>query len=339
MLNKQNKKIIILGFLVVFATLMFLFSAKSTFDKKQNEADIFFENQKKLGRLIKLDGVYKAYSVFEKIFYNYEPSSRHYLGHFMGQQAYKILGEKGFDVCDFGLDYGCIHGFVIAGINEKGNGFINTVMDKCKSIDPKKVERVSCIHGVSHTILSLKGYGVGDLTWALAQCDKTLAIDIATPEACYSAVFMEYNLMSLDGTRDGNWAVSRVFDPQNPVFPCNNLGFKYQWSCFSELSSFWSNNFNMDFPRMANYCSEANLNLSEKGCFWGLGRTMADLYKYDVPKISSECLKISPKNMLFSCIQGAAVVIQNNIGKTIPEICNVVVQSEKSDCTKSLLTN
>jgi len=301
--------------------------------RKAYRTSDFFENQKKLSLKIKIEGIYKTYEYFRENFATYEPASSHYLGHYLGEQAYKLLGENGFDVCDFGLDYGCIHGFVIAGINEKGSGFFDTVMDRCKNIDQLDLKRSSCIHGVSHTVLSLKGYAFDDLKWSLDRCDEPLKDDeFAGPRACYSAVFMEYNLMSLDGEKNGNWFVTRPLDSKNPLYPCEDLTAKYQWACYSEMSSFWMNNFGPDYERMAGYCKSATIKHSKEGCFWGLGRAMSDIYRYDVDKVGLECQKISPPDMIYSCIFGAGIVIQNNGNKEAPKLCDFLSGGEKSMC-------
>lgn len=327
----MTKKILWLFLLIVL--IVFYFVTLGTPKRTNYRTNDFFENQKKLSVKIKTEGIYKTYDYFRKNFATYEPSTSHYLGHYLGEQAYKILSDAGFDVCDFGLDYGCIHGFVIAGINERGNGFFDTVMNRCKNIDPLDLKRSSCIHGVSHTVLSLKGYTFNDLKWSLGKCDTLLEDDkFDSPGACYSAVFMEYNLMSLDGEKNGEWFVTRTLDTNNPTNPCEDLGAKYQWACYSEMSSFWMNNFGPDYERMARYCKSATLKRSKEGCFWGLGRAMSDIYRYDVEKVGNECRKISPNDMLYSCIFGASIVIKNNGNPDAPFLCDYLTGEEKEKC-------
>lgn len=311
----------------------FFFSFKVNTKKPENPGDIFFDNQKRLGRMVRKDGPVKAYRYFHDNFKYYDPSTNHYLGHFLGEEIYRVMGDSGFDVCDFGLDYGCIHGFVIAGIGERGDGFFNTVMDRCMAIDPGNVKRGSCIHGVSHTILALKGYSNSDLNWALSKCDSTLKDGVlGDREICYSAVFMENNLMSLDGRKNGDWFITRKFDSKNPTYPCNKIDEKYAWSCYSELGSFWSNNFGIDFMRMAKYCDTAIGLNSKQGCFWGVGRTMSDLYKYDISKIGNECQRISSENTLPFCINGASVVMLNNGVNDAIKICEFTKNYDKNNC-------
>ncbi len=331
-------KIIGLVGLMALATCFFVFA---TFYKKPETAsNIFFENQKTLGRMIKSKGIYNAYFYFQKHFLEYDPSTSHYLGHFLGGEAYKIMTEKGFDVCNYGLDYGCTHGFVIAGINNEGPGFFETVMGQCKKIDKLDIKRDSCIHGVSHTILSLKGYSVSDLKWALANCDQVLAggyeADFIT---CYSAIFMENNLMTLDGAINGEWFVTRQFDSEKPTDPCDQIDAKYQWSCYSELSSFWSNNFGDDFERMSLYCKLATSEEALGGCFWGIGRTMSDLYKHDVSRVGRECQRISPEKVLPSCIEGASQVMLNNGVSNAANVCNYLSGEDKKNCSRFFREN
>ena len=331
-------KIYILCIVVIVGVLFFL--SKISVKKTTNPGDIFFDNQKKLGRMVRKDGIYKAYAYFSANFKSFDPSTNHYLGHYLGEEAYRSLGEKGFDVCNYGLDYGCTHGFVIAGINVKGEGFFQTVMERCMQIDPTEVKRGSCIHGVSHTILSLKGYSDDDLNWALNKCDKTLINGRPEdPVMCYSAVFMENNLMSLDGIKNGEWFVTRKFDSEKPIYPCDKLDEKYEWACYSELGSFWSNNFGMDFSRMAKFCNLATSVTAKNGCLWGIGRTMADLYKYDVPRIGKECQKISPADNLPSCINGASVVMLNNGADNASSICGYTSVRDTKNCTSYFQNN
>src|SRR5688572_8268744 len=142
MSSKSIKFILLL--LALILTILF-FVKSITVKKELSTSEIFLKNQKILGMLVKKEGVRKAYAYFRSNFKNYDPSTNHYLGHFLGEEAYRVLGEKGFDVCDFGLDYGCTHGFVIAGISERGEGFFKTVMDHCKKMDSSDIKRSSCI--------------------------------------------------------------------------------------------------------------------------------------------------------------------------------------------------
>ncbi len=331
-------KIIILSALMSLSTLFFV---GVTFIKKPvNASTTFFENQKRLGRMARMDGVYRAYTYFKENFKNYDPSTNHYLGHFLGEEAYRQLGQRGFDVCNYGLDYGCTHGFVIAGINEKGEAFFGTVMEECKKIDPTDVKRGSCIHGVSHTILSLKGYANSDLNWALKKCDEILVGgESDDPATCYSAVFMENNLMSLDGRKNGEWFITRKFNQDKPTYPCESLDTKYKWACYSELGSFWSNNFGQDFGRMSYYCNIAPVGDGRNGCFWGVGRTMADLYKYNIEKIGLGCQKITKTDTLSFCIQGASIVMLNNGANRASDICNYEIPKNKTSCRNFFLEN
>lgn len=297
---------------------------------KKDPSKQFASDQKKLGEMVNRIGIEKTYAYFKKTFFSYEPASRHYLGHYLGERAYETKGEGGFYVCDYDLDYGCIHGFVIAGINAKGKSFVDTVMNQCKAIPDNQTKRESCIHGVSHTVLSLKGYRIEDLRWALNRCDELLKDD--APPQCYSAVFMEYNLRSLDGEASGDWFSIREFDPLKPIDPCGDLELKYQQACFSELGSYWSNVFGSDYSRMAGYCDMAKITISRKSCYWGVARSMADLYNYDVKKIGEECARISSKEMHYSCIYGAAVVTFNNQAPNAVAICNYLEGVDKSSC-------
>lgn len=334
----MRTRIYILCLLVFFGMMFFV--SKISISRSTNPKDIFFENQRKLGRMVRKDGIYKAYAYFSANFKSFDPSTNHYLGHYLGEEAYKTSGEAGFDVCNYGLDYGCTHGFVIAGINEKGESFFQTVMDKCIQIDPTEVKRGSCIHGVSHTILSLKGYADSDLNWALSKCDTTLAKGRPEdPGMCYSAVFMENNLMSLDGIKNGEWFITRKFDSKKPIYPCDRLDEKYEWACYTELGSFWSNNFGDDFGRMSKYCDLATSTTSKKGCLWGIGRTMADLYKYDVVRIGKQCQSIALKSTLASCINGASVVMLNNGVSDASDICSYTSVEDKKNCESYFKNN
>lgn len=323
---KIDVKILLLILLILATPVLVI-----VFQKKNNsQIDEFAVNQKKLGEMVNKIGVEKTYAYFKKNFFSYEPASRHYLGHFLGQRAYETRGDAGFNVCDYDLDYGCIHGFVIAGINVKGKGYVDTVMNQCKSIPNNQTKKESCIHGVSHTILSLKGYKLEDLKWALNRCDEVLSDDV--PAQCYSAVFMEYNLRSLDGQSTTDWFTIRQFDQTKPTEPCGLLDLKYQQSCFSELGSYWSNVFGSDYSKMAGYCDSAKVLSSRKSCYWGVARSMADLYNYDVKKIGEECGRISSKEMHYSCIYGAAVVTFNNQAPNAVKICDYLEGSDKSSC-------
>lgn len=291
-------------------------------------------NQNELKKIISTKGIEEAYKFFKENFSKYDATSKHYVGHFLGQEAYRRMGDNGFSICDFGLDYGCIHGFVIAGIEEKGNGFIETAMNGCSSFKPDDVRRGSCVHGVSHTLLYLRGYSYDDLVWSLKRCDLMLADDeFVGPVGCYEAVFMEYNLRNLDGESTGKWFETRNLDKSKPLYPCDVVEDKYRSSCYSELGSMWSNNLGTDFSTMFLYCKQIQKSGHLKSCYWGVGRSMADDYEFDYKRVVAKCGEIEGWGMA-SCIEGAAVVLSNNGVKEAVTICSDLEPGYREQCRK-----
>lgn len=319
---------------LVITVLVFLFFGKLLYKPIPIGSNVI-ENQKQLKKIIDSKGINAAYKFFKNNFVRYDSVSKHYVGHFLGQEAYRVLGDEGLEICDFGLDYGCIHGFVIAGISEKGNTYVTTAMNRCSGFEPDDVRRGSCVHGVSHTLLFLKGYKDADLIWALSKCDDMLSGDeYVGPRGCYEAVFMEYNLRNLDGRYTGKWFETRPFDYNNPLAPCDRLEPKYRGSCYSELGSMWSNNIGTDFDKMATFCSLIKSKEDGRSCFWGIGRSMADDYNFDYRKVVDTCERVSG-DYYASCITGAVVVLSNNGVSASVEICETLEDDEILSC-KSL---
>ncbi len=314
------------SFIVIYAGINYPFTVRITND--------VLINQNELKKIIKTKGIDEAYVFFKKNFSKYDATSKHYVGHFLGQESYRIMGDKGLSMCDFGLDYGCIHGFVIAGIGEKGNGFIETSMKRCEDFDPNDVRRGSCVHGVSHTLLYLKGYSYNDLVWSLKQCDQMLSSDkFVGPVGCYEAVFMEYNLRNLDGESTGKWFETRPLDDARPLYPCDVIDNRYKNSCYSELGSMWSNNIGMDFSKMFSFCGGIINRLHLNSCYWGVGRSMADDYQFDYKRVETKCSEIKDGGKQ-SCIEGASVVLSNNGVKEAVSICSALDADSALRCKK-----
>lgn len=151
----------------------------------------------------------------------------HLAVHQIGFYAYKKYGLDAILNCKDYFLYACYHGAIIEAASDNGFEAIKKMTDKCKA---SPVRHFQCVHAAGHSILAIWNY---DLPKALETCDSIYEKDAQFPEAlssCHNGSFME-NLFGVHDWGTGK-ELKRDWLSDDPYFPCNAFGEKYQRGCW-----------------------------------------------------------------------------------------------------------
>lgn len=151
----------------------------------------------------------------------------HLVVHQIGFYAYKKYGIDSILKCKDYFLYACYHGTIIEAASDQGFEAIKKMTDKCKA---SPVRYFQCVHAAGHAIMAMWNY---DLPKALETCDSIYEEETEFPEAlssCHNGAFME----NLFGVHDWGTGKELVRDwlSDDPYFPCNYFGEKYQRGCW-----------------------------------------------------------------------------------------------------------
>lgn len=151
----------------------------------------------------------------------------HLVVHQIGFFAYKKYGVDSILKCKDYFLYACYHGAIIEAASDQGFEAIKQMTDKCKQ---SAVRHFQCVHAAGHSILAMWNY---DIPKALETCDQIYEKETDFPEAlssCHNGAFME-NLFGVHDWGTGKEPV-REWISEDPYFPCNHFGEKYQKGCW-----------------------------------------------------------------------------------------------------------
>jgi hypothetical protein len=224
-----------------------------------------------------------------------ESSKQHIRAHYFGEMLYKVSGPRSLVTCSSDFGFGCIHGFLIYFIGDRGTEAVKEANSIC--ISTYGALGTGCTHGIGHGIVEFLGNT--DVKRALSYC--SLTTQIRPLLGCTSGVFMEY--FTPAGGGDGR-PTTRVFDVKNPFDICPTIPTEFQQSCFYEVVAWWDQVLNGDIPMMASFCESITTKKHRQPCLLGLGyvagqRTYPDI---DAAKKSCEFLKV--KNDRVFCTAG-----------------------------------
>ena len=176
----------------------------------------------------------------------------HLVVHQIGFYAYEKYGVDSILKCKDYFLYACYHGAIIEAASDQGFEAIEKMTDKCKTFS---VRYFQCVHAAGHAILAMWNY---DVPKALETCDSIYEKENKFPEAlssCHNGAFME-NLFGVhDWGKDKE--VVRDWLSDDPYFPCNYFGEKYQRGCWLNQAARIYQMNNGDITKTSEICQEA----------------------------------------------------------------------------------
>lgn len=214
----------------------------------------------------------------------------HLVVHQIGFYAYQKYGTDSILKCKDYFLYACFHGAIIEAASDQGFEAIAKMTDKCKA---SPVRHFQCVHAAGHAIMAIWNY---DLPEALKTCDQIYEKDTQFPEAlssCHNGAFME-NLFGVhDWGKDTQ--VKRDWLSDDPYFPCNYFGEKYQKGCWLNQAARIYQMSGGDMAKASQICQEVGNDQYEVWCMDNVARQIHPLTNGDPAKSFELCQKAGPK--------------------------------------------
>lgn len=325
----KSKQLLLIFFIILGGAGFLLLLRFRNFQGKNNNNDSkvsFYQKERSnLSKMFQEKGVEVTYRYFKDNYTYYDSIFGHHLGHFVGNQIYKILGMEGLLKCDNSMK-GCIHGFVAKAVSETGMNFLPQGEAICQKRENSNLVE-SCYHGIGHGILILKGFTVDNLIQSLQMCDK-LRGDFTI--FCRQGVFMEYNFRF-----EHQSGISRELVTDDYFTPCTSLPQQYQAECYFQQSSWWSTVLPEQYERMGQLCDELKSSLHKEKCFQGLGFTLVEKKKYDPTAIAGECQRMPQKAAVLWCMQSAVRVLKTAKILGVEKMCDIMNNADRIICEQN----
>lgn len=256
----------------------------------------------------------------------------HLVVHQIGFYAYKKYGLDSILKCKDYFLYACYHGAIIEAASDQGFESIAKMTDKCKA---SPVRHFQCVHAAGHAILAIWNY---DLPKALNTCDELYEKDRQFPEAltsCHNGAFME-NLFGVHDFATGKAPV-RDWLSDDPYFPCNYFGEKYQQGCWLNQAARIYQMNQGDVAKTAQICQETGNDQFTTWCMDNLARQIHPLTNGDPAKAFELCKK-EGENWVNNCLVVNAGSFYSVGGRDQAIfICHGVEPDLKPECYQRLI--
>jgi len=214
----------------------------------------------------------------------------HLVVHQIGFYAYQKYGADSILKCKDYFLYACYHGAIIEAASNQGFEGVAMMTDKCKA---SSVRYFQCVHAAGHALLAMWEY---DLPEALKTCDQLYENETQFPEAlssCHNGAFME-NLFGVHDWGTGK-EQERDWISEDPYFPCNYFGEKYQRGCWLNQAARIYQMNNGDLVKTSSLCQEAGNEEYEAWCMDNLARQIHPLTNGDPAKSFELCKQAGQK--------------------------------------------
>lgn len=243
------------------------------------------EKRLKAGRkLVERVGVEEAMEILE-----HSPlphtGEGHLVVHQIGFYAYQKYGVESILKCKDYFLYACYHGAIIEAASSEGFEAIKKMTDVCKT---SPVRYFQCVHAAGHSINAIWNY---DLPKALETCDELYENETQFPEAlssCHNGAFME-NLFGVHDWGTGKELVREWLKDDDPYFPCNAFGEKYQRGCWLNQAARIYQMHGGSVEKTAQLCQEVGNDQYEEWCMDNLARQIHPLTNGDPAKSFELC--------------------------------------------------
>ena len=256
----------------------------------------------------------------------------HLAVHQIGFYAYQKYGVDSILKCKDYFLYACYHGAIIEAASDQGFEAITKMTDKCKASPTRYFQ---CVHAAGHSILAMWNY---DLPKAMETCDQLYEKETQFPEAlssCHNGAFME-NLFGVHDWGSGKEPV-RDWISDDPYFPCNYFGEKYQKGCWLNQAARIYQMNNGDLAKTTQICEGTGNEQYTAWCMDNLARQIHPLTNGDPAKSFELCQKEGP-NWYDNClvVNAGSFYSVGGRGEAI-FICQNVPGNLKSECYQRLI--
>lgn len=251
----------------------------------------------------------------------------HLAVHQIGFHAYKVYGKDAVLHCKDYFLSACYHGAIIEAASDEGTQVIKEMTDRCRHFAPTFFQ---CVHAAGHSINAIWNY---DLPNALKTCDELYETDTQFPDtltSCHNGAFME----NLFGVHD--WGtdkeLKRDWLSEDPYFPCDAFGEKYQKGCWLNQAARIYQMYNLDLAKTAQLCEAVGNNQYVAWCIDNLARQIHPLTESNINKVWQLCAQIGQHN-LETCVTVNAISYYSVGDRPLGiDVCNTLPQSPRSQC-------
>ena len=282
-------------------------------------------------KLVERIGVEKAQEILERSSLPHTGEG-HLAIHQIGFYAYKKYGLDSILMCKDYFLYACYHGAIIEAASDQGFEVIKKMTDKCKASSARYFQ---CVHAAGHSIMAMWNY---DLPKALETCDSIYETETQFPEAlssCHNGAFME----NLFGVHDWgtNKEVVRDWLSDDPYFPCNYFGEKYQRGCWLNQAARIYQMNNGDMVKTSELCQAVENEQYVAWCMDNVARQIHPLTLGD-PAKSFELCQQEGKDWYDNCLVVNAGSFYSVGGRDQPIfICQNVPPHLKNECYQRVI--
>ena len=244
----------------------------------------------------------------------------HDIAHFAGKLIFDEKGLEGISICTPVFAFGCYHGLLDSAFT-KNLDRLADAEKACAGIDGVNSGSYhSCVHGIGHGVASF--YKSKDLAASLRSCERLVE---DAQNSCFDGIFMEF----------GREASGNYYKKDEPLFPCNTLNIKYQYSCGRNIPSIMMTHFNLSFKEIATACNSSTASI-KNSCFTALGFLATYKGEGNVAKIKAFCTTLSSEEFISVCTTSAAgeVIFQQmtNWPTLSQDICQTLPEKNLQNC-------
>ncbi|KKQ35444.1 MAG: hypothetical protein US51_C0005G0007 [Microgenomates group bacterium GW2011_GWA2_37_6] len=256
----------------------------------------------------------------------------HLVVHQIGFYAYQKYGVDSILKCKDYFLYACYHGAIIEAASGEGFEAIVKMTDRCKE---SPVRYFQCVHAAGHSILAMWNY---DLPKALETCDSLYEKESDFPEAlssCHNGGFME-NLFGVhDWGKDKE--IKRDWLSEDPYFPCNYFGEKYQRGCWLNQAARIYQMNKGDVVKTAQICQEVGNPQYTEWCMDNVARQIHPLTLGNPNMTFQLCQQVGP-DWYDKCVLVNAGSFYSVGGRSEAiSICSQVPATIKPECFERLI--
>jgi hypothetical protein len=250
-----------------------------------------------------------------------------------GEALYEAYGIRGVGFCDEDSGFACYHGFFSHAISNEGI----KILSEAESFCTEKfgfVGGIGCQHGIGHGVMEY--FGSERLDEALAAC-STLTWQRKL-FGCQDGVFMQYNFPTALDPKGNQTIGIRKLDPNDPLYPCDEVPDKHRFSCYYNLPQWLSSQNENDFSESGRICSGIQENEFKTACFLGTGDAISGRLGFDVQSTINSCKKMSDLHSQALCRAGAAWAFleEPNYKHLYTKLCENMESSAASTCKENL---
>lgn len=252
----------------------------------------------------------------------------HLAVHQIGFHAFKVYGKDAVLHCKDYFLSACYHGAIIEAASGEGFPVIKEMTDRCRHFAPTFFQ---CVHAAGHSINAIWNY---DLPNALKTCDDLYETDTQfqdTLTSCHNGAFME-NLFGVHDWGTENAPKREWLKDDDPYFPCDAFGEKYQKGCWLNQAARIYQMHNSDLKITAKLCEEVGNPQYLAWCIDNLARQIHPLTESSINKVWELCNQIGNHN-LTTCVMVNAISYYSVGDRPLGvDVCNTLAQAQRSQC-------